>query len=58
MDLDTLLRRNRLSLMFPARSLSPREQRAHDQFARDYAEQLHSTRAALMARRTPPGSAT
>lgn len=58
MDLNSLLRRHQLSLMFAERSLSPREKRAHDQFARDYAEQIRATRAALGARRTPPGSVT
>jgi hypothetical protein len=58
MDLNSLLRRHQLSLMFAERSLSPREKRAHAQFARDYAEQIRSTRAALGARRTPPGSVT
>ena len=58
MDLNILLRRHQRSLMIADRSLSPREQRAHDQFARDYAEQIGLVRAALGARPTLPGSVT
>jgi hypothetical protein len=58
MDLNTLLRRHQLSLMAADRSLSPREQRAHDQFARDYADQIRAVREALGAGRTLPGSVT
>jgi hypothetical protein len=58
MDLNSMLRRHPRSLMFADRPLSPRHKRAHAQFARDYAEQIRSTRAALGARRTPPGSVT
>ena len=47
MDLNSLLHRHQLSLMKAGRSLSPREQRAHDQFARDYAEQIGLVRDAL-----------
>jgi hypothetical protein len=47
MDLDSLLRRNRRSLLAEPPSLTPREKRAHDQFAREYAEQTRLTRAAL-----------
>lgn len=57
MDLNSLLHRNRLSLMKADRSLSPREQRAHDQFARDYAEQVGLARDALGAPPALPGSA-
>jgi hypothetical protein len=47
MDLETLLERNRRSLTRPDPTLTPREQRAHDQFAREYAEQSRMTRAAF-----------
>jgi hypothetical protein len=40
------------------RSLSPREKRAHDQFARDYAEQIRSVREALGAAPSLSGSVT
>ena len=51
MDLNSLLRRNRRSLLTPQSSLTPREKRAHDQFARDFGDQIRLIRAAL------PGSA-
>jgi guanylate kinase len=38
MDLNSLLRRHQLSLMSAERSMTPRENRAHEQFARDYAD--------------------
>ena len=47
MDLESALEANRRSLIKPDPSLSPREKRAHDQFAREYAEQTRLTRAAL-----------
>jgi hypothetical protein len=47
MDLDKLLRRNRRSLLADAPSLTPREKRAHDQFAREYDESTRLTREAL-----------
>jgi hypothetical protein len=47
MDLNCLLDRNRRSLATAPASLTPREKRAHDQFAREYAEQTLLTRAAL-----------
>ncbi len=47
MDLENLLRRNRRSLLAEPPALTPREKRAHDQFAREYAEQAGRTRAAL-----------
>ncbi|MFL6728448.1 MAG: hypothetical protein ACJ8FF_02125 [Sphingomicrobium sp.] len=47
MDLDSLLRRNRRSLLAEPASLTLREKRAHDQFAREYAEQTRMTLAAL-----------
>ena len=48
MDLNALLRRNRRSLLAAPPSLTEREKRAHDQFAREYAEQTRLTRAALL----------
>jgi len=48
MDLEFLLERNRRALIKPDASLTPREGRAHDQFAREYAEQTRMTRDALL----------
>ena len=58
MDLNNLLRRHQLSLMVADRSMSPREQRAHAQFAREYSDQIARTREALGAGRALPGSDT
>ena len=58
MDLNSLLRRHQLSLMAGDRSLSPREKRAHDQFAREFAEQIRMTRDALGAGPALPGAVT
>jgi len=58
MDLNNLLRRHQLSLMVADRSMSPREQRAHAQFAREYSDQIARTREALGAGRALPGSVT
>ena len=58
MDLNKLLHRHQLSLMVADRSLSPRKKRAHDQFARDYADQIRAVRAALGAGLASPGSVT
>lgn len=58
MDLNSLLRRHQLSLMAGDRSLSPREQRAHAQFAREFAEQIRLTRDALGAGPASPGAVT
>jgi hypothetical protein len=58
MDLNALLRRHQISLMVAERSMALREQRAHEQFARDYAEQIHFVRDALGARPALPGSIT
>ena len=58
MDLNKLLHRHQLSLMVADRSLSWREKRAHDQFARDYADQIRAVRDALGAGRARPGSVT
>jgi hypothetical protein len=57
-DLNSLLRRHQLSLMTADAALAPDEKRAHEQFARDYAEQIRNTRDALGARRARPGSVT
>ena len=58
MDLNSLLRGHQLSLMHADRSLTPREQRAHDQFARDYADQIGAVREALGVAPALPGSVT
>ena len=58
MDLNSLLHRHQLSLMIADRSLTPLEQRAHEQFARDYARQIRLTRNALGARPVLSGSVT
>jgi hypothetical protein len=57
-DLNTLLRWHQLSLMAGDRSMSPREKRAHEQFAREYSEQIARTRETLGAGRALPGSVT
>lgn len=58
MDLNILLHRHQHSLMIADRSLSRREKRAHDQFAREYANQIGIVRDALGARPAMPGSVT
>jgi|GraSoiStandDraft_46_1057282.scaffolds.fasta_scaffold636996_2 hypothetical protein len=58
MDLNKLLHRHQLSLMVADRSLGPLEKRAHEQFAREYSEQIARTREALGAGRALPGSVT
>jgi hypothetical protein len=58
MDLNFLLRRHQLSLMAADRSMSAGDKRAHELFARDYAERIHVERHALGAGRAPPGSIT
>jgi hypothetical protein len=58
MDLNSLLRRHQLSLMVAERSMTARDKRAHEQFARDYAEQIHFVRAALGASPASPGAVT
>ena len=58
MDLNRLLHRHQLSLINVAQSLSLREKRAHDQFAREYAEQIGSMREALGAAPARPGFVT
>jgi hypothetical protein len=58
MDLNSLLHRHQLSLMMAERSMTPRDKRAHEQFARGYAEQIHDIRDALGAGPAPRGSVT
>jgi hypothetical protein len=58
MDLNSLLGRHQLSLMNAERSMTPGDKRAHEQFARDYADQIRFVRDALGARPTLPGSVT
>ena len=64
MDLNNPLRRNQLSPVVADRSLSPREKRAHAQFAREISDQIGRTREALgpdhFAKTGPalPGSVT
>jgi len=57
-DLNSLLRRHQLSLMNVERSMTPRERRVHEQFARDYADQIYFVRDALGARPALPGAVT
>jgi hypothetical protein len=59
MDLNYLLGRHQRSL-FAAddRTMTPRDKRAHEQFARDYAQQIHFVRAALGASPAAPGAVT
>lgn len=56
MDLNSLLRRNQLSLIAADRSMTPRDKRAHQQFARDYAEHTHILRDAFGAAPALPRS--
>jgi len=58
MDLNTLLRRHQLSLMVADRSMTPREKRAHAQFAREISDQIGRTREALGAGPSRPGAVT
>jgi hypothetical protein len=58
MDLNSLLRRHQLSLIAADRTMTPRDKRAHEQFARDYAKQIHFVRAALGASPASPGAVT
>lgn len=48
MDLESFLERNRLAPIKGDAKLTPRETRAHDQFAREYAEQTRMIRDALL----------
>ena len=58
MDLNFLLHRHQLSLMSAERALTRREKRVHDQFAREYADQIRFARDALGAPGSLPGSVT
>ena len=58
MNLNFLLHRHQLSLMIADRASTRRERRVHDQFAREYANQIRITRDALGARASLPGSVT
>ena len=57
-DLNFLLDRHQRSSMVADRAPTSRERRVHDQFAREYAEQIRFTRDALGAKRPRPGSVT
>jgi len=58
MDGNPLLRPHQISSMIVDRSLTPREKRAHAQFAREYADQIESVRDSLRARPALPGAVT
>ena len=58
MDLNFLLHQHQLSLMIADRALTSRERRVHDQFAREFADQIRFTRSALGAASSLPGSVT
>jgi hypothetical protein len=58
MDLNFLLHRHQLSLMLAERAPSSRERRVQDRFAREFAEQIQTTRNALGAGRPAPGAVT
>jgi len=58
MGLNSLLCSHQLSLLAAERSLTPRDRRAHEQFAREYAAQIHVVRAALGASPASPGAVT
>lgn len=58
MDLNLLLERHQLSLMIAAADLPSGEKLAHEQFARDYADQIWRTRDVMGARAALPGSVT
>ena len=58
MDLNSLLQLHQRSLIKVSQSLSPRDKRAHDQFAREYAAQIGSMREALGARPARSGFVT
>jgi len=58
MGLNSLLSRHQLSLLAAQRSLTPRDRRAHEQFAREYAARIHVVRAALGASPASPGAVT
>jgi hypothetical protein len=58
MDLNSLLRRHQLSLMVADNSSTLREKRAHEQFARDFADEIRRRREALGAGPARRGSVT
>ena len=58
MDLNVLLQQRQISLLNADQALTPRDKRAYDQFARDYADQIGMVRNALGAGHAPPGSVT
>ena len=58
MDLNCLLGRHQLSLMAADRTKTTRDKRAHEQFAREFAEQIHLVRAALGATPASSGAVT
>jgi len=58
MDLNHLLHRHQLSLMAADTSLTPREQRAHAEFAREYSDEIARRREVLGAGRALPGYVT
>jgi hypothetical protein len=57
-DLNFLLDCHQRSVRMSDRTLTPRERRVHDQFAREYADQIRFTRDALGARPSLPGAVT
>ena len=57
MNLNFLLHRHQL-LKIAERALTRREKRVHDQFAREYADQIRFARDALGAPGSLPGSVT
>jgi hypothetical protein len=50
MDRIPPMRTRRFPSLIPERAMSSRDRRAHEQFAREYAEQVLRTRAALVER--------
>lgn len=50
MDPNYLQRRPRLSAEAAERAMTPRDKRAYEQFARNFAQQIHLVRDALAAR--------
>ena len=50
MDRILLVRTQPFPSLIAERSMSSRDRRAHEQFAREYAEQIPRTRAALLER--------
>jgi hypothetical protein len=50
MDAAKRFRRHQFPTLSLEREMGPRDRRAHEQFAREYAEQIVRTRAALLER--------